>query len=1351
MNDYSTDLFVSLTDWRRLKAASFQMSALYIYELKSSKTSDIAPVTKEEDTIKAVAFAGSYRGEIVRFFLYKYKSIPASCSFGHTTKVVDFAPCKLPIILDTVASLSTDGTICIWNVLDGICIKKFENLLPNGCQHIAISPKAIELCVVSGAFSSIYIVNILEGTIKQQIRPCNSFVAGIGFYSTIKSSWIFAIDCTGIASYTTLTPSTAKSHKIRLFSPDDFILFAKPNSDFTYLLAASAYKFYIISLTVPEFTSYTLETECPIAQIEWVDSYIGGVLQMDGHFTTYRVSKPKFDTTPKTEYNTTGSPSSFQNNEETHMIHARVISKLLNLTSAPIDSSIQTAGNYQSVHQISRNTVNNLDPFSTDKPPQTSPSAKPHYYTMAPQSTPISSENIARIPVPPCTSQFTPPDEQKEKKKKHHHHHKDKDRDTITDDIDNPDQKTHHKKFNFFKRLSQKIKKDKKHKTGLSVHHHHHHHHKHKHDKDSPSLSTFNSSTTTTTTTTVFNNIYNSDDQLEEDVYSDSSEYDKGREEEEELSCEIPKMAMDGEAKLRSPCISGFLGGLVIGFDDRISIEKHEFRECSISPEHKDEDQEEDTNDDDNDSNKNYKNEKSDTIESKKADYLTAQCFIWIKKPNSRYIKGKSDTKQKIVTNDIDEEPEYYYEIAAIVEGYNNGEVYINYLNQIKEKFRLEKKHDDKVVALFATQKFLFTSGTDCFVHIYQINDDKETYKFVKTLYQFTSPVMGFYRAEKETSTEIDHSLFCVTRVGIVSMLDLKSLENKRIMSGHDSQVKAIYFHPASMILLVHCNSLYFWSLASSNLESIVTDHKKFMYLQNIKNSITKNDGQFVRIVPVMKYRSGILLQPLKIGSVVFQLPLINLETFASITRSVIKENMKSPLKELGTKIPNFHFIYSLFTSIGISKDEDKKQHFSNVNKDIQFSIGLVGDKKVVTLGSAQCQLTYETVFHISPLVTSAILASHALFSVAFSGYKYSSPEPYKELLNKKLNQSDSTLFFLLQYLFGCSIDVHDLVFKTVSEFPVETRRNWINRLTESKIQFPNYHRAFSLIKCTLAETMLDQISPEEGKADVNDLADVIFSDVNAAPYARRIAANNIDYFVSNINNDNIITSDKNTRGFFYNLLIKAAENAPNSEADLNSLIILLKSKTNQCLQVAGTCIEEGHQKAAIGFIRCFCNFIIDYERHSNQSESDTDLYHRSIKCMLKLFIKSGLDDNTYVYRKLNHKTNRISYSKSNAISYVSVVGMLFIELKYQSVSIGDNCNLNNHDINSISFDKDNTILVSYLSSNKKTEKATIKINIEKGVIEQNDVTGNMLSFDEQNQGWVQLSSKDKVRVRLSS
>ena len=243
------------------------------------------------------------------------------------------------------------------------------------------------------------------------------------------------------------------------------------------------------------------------------------------------------------------------------------------------------------------------------------------------------------------------------------------------------------------------------------------------------------------------------------------------------------------------------------------------------------------------------------------------------------------------------------------------------------------------------------------------------------------------------------------------------------------------------MMLIVECNSLYFWSLASSNLESVVTGHKKFLYLQNFKKNITSDESQYVRIVPVMKYRNGILLQPLKIGSVVFQVPLINLEEFAGYTRSIITENLDKKMVELATEIPNFHFLHSLFKSIGIAGNQNKHHHdddddddddvqfFKNINENTNFSIGLVGDKKVITLVSSDRQITRDNIFDFSSLVTSSTLAVHALFSIAFSGYKDVKPIKFSTSLEQRLKANDSALFYLLQYLFGCSIDVHDFIF----------------------------------------------------------------------------------------------------------------------------------------------------------------------------------------------------------------------------------------------------------------------------------------------------------------------------------
>lgn len=295
---FSNSLHVALSDWSRYHPPKFQITALHVCDYYSVENAFIYR-NKEKNKLGAILFAGTLRGEIVRFLALEDSCQPVTCSFGHSAKVVQITSCVLPIFDQSVISLSLDGTICLWNISDGICVRKFENLLPKGCQKIAVSKTAIETAAVSGAFTPIYLVNIQDGIITQAIHPSSHFVVSLAFFKSDQSEWLFSLDANGTASYTAVTTET-KSYKVRLLRADSerFILFAQPSPDFTKLFSVFDRSFTVIDLTNSAssslaFPSTTIETEYPIEHAAWIAKDMIAIVQMNGRIITYQVVTPK--------------------------------------------------------------------------------------------------------------------------------------------------------------------------------------------------------------------------------------------------------------------------------------------------------------------------------------------------------------------------------------------------------------------------------------------------------------------------------------------------------------------------------------------------------------------------------------------------------------------------------------------------------------------------------------------------------------------------------------------------------------------------------------------------------------------------------------------------------------------------------------------------------------------------------------------------------------------------------------------------------------------------------------------------------------------------------------------------
>lgn len=1272
----NSDLFVALNDWHRMEIKDFQMSALYVFETKKSKSSisqrnmtgisdkdknDTKSFSSNANLVKGIVFAGSFSGHVARYYLLEKKAIPASCSFGHSNKIVEFAPCKLPIILDAVASLSYDGTICLWSVFDGICTNKYEHILPNGCQHLAISQTAIEICAVSGAFAPVYIVNIQEGVIMQQIHPCNSFIVGMDFYSTSCCSWLFTIDSKGIATYDTLTPATAKNHKIRLFAPKDNsdILFAKPNADFTYLLAASSNHIYFVPLTVPNAEPHILTSACSIHKIVWISNYVAGIIQVDGHFTSYNIPKPRQEMSKAVSMSLAPGSNVFASqelrsssmtfkeleNKTPRITHADVLAKLIEIPSDGINSSIKVAQGYNTIHKIVRNTISHLDPLSI---PTNEDAANQQ---QAPQVKPptLTKENHKITPPIPVAQQKI---ERKSKLGKLFHH-------------------KHHKTENGDKRQQQ-----------------------------------------------------NESESESESPISESSEDQSSSDESASENLKPFSVITNQRTEDPFPVIAGFAGKFVIGSGDTLFIEHYQWSQFPLTED---------------------KNLSENAI-------VTAQCYIW-----SRF---DSDSAQNHSSDDSDNEAyqqvkddESTYEISMLVEGFSTGEVVIHHLNRNKPDLKLKKKHQGKVVALFATKQYLFTSGEDCLVYIYDIHSQSKPFTKIQTISYFTTPVTRFYRLSHKTHSIVDHSIFCITSGNVVLIVNLKHLDDKRIMSGHDGEIKNMYFHATTHMLLIECHSLYFWSLTSSNLESVVTGYKKELYLRCIKNNI--DNYQYVPVLPATKYRNGILMEPLILDSIIFPIPLLNIRQLSYIIHEIMKTS--KPNEDISKKIPNFHLIYSLLTSKGIdylsqsdiedttlkshnhktsddendekkrnqgngnkshnkttddndnetekhhhhhhhhhhhqkesttttttttdSESDQKLRQFENINPSQSFSIGFVGSKHVLTVFLPQIKEAGKSRFQISQFVSSVIVSARVMFSYAF-GNKSNIPKSFSRFFEVNLTDLDFSLFYFLRFTYGCSSEVHDFVLKMLSEFSIENRKYWLSSLSESRKQFPHYRSIFSLLRCSIAETMGENITKEEIVGDIHDLMNVINTNETIAPYARRLILNKIDFYLLKANlqisyDDLVIT-----------IVEKLAENSMNNEIDSNSLSLYFNQNPANFFKAARKVVQNGNKKAGIGFMNQIAMWVIDnipdnqaaeastynlaslekdfYDQSPQIEKLDASFYHKAIKCLMVLFNELDLKDSTPILKIVADKVARFAFSpRANSIAYGSTNGTVYVYVKY--------------------------------------------------------------------------------------
>ena len=281
---------ISLAPWRKIKVPTFTTTAFLVCDF-SNRSAYLNNLYDEK--IEGIAFTGSLKGEVLRWIIYKDEVKPTTAAFGHKSKIVQFSQCLFPIVGAAVASLSYDGTVCVWSEIDGICLRQFQQLLPNGCQRIACGKKSIQTAAISGAFPNIYIINIQTGEITQTIRPVSKFAVCLDFYCVKNSEWLFAMDSNGCATYTTLTPTTASSHIIGIHPIErDSLLAAYPSPDYSFLVLVYQNGYIIVALFDSSFPKYVNSETKNILSVVWLDLTVFGIIFYDGSFHVYTLSPP---------------------------------------------------------------------------------------------------------------------------------------------------------------------------------------------------------------------------------------------------------------------------------------------------------------------------------------------------------------------------------------------------------------------------------------------------------------------------------------------------------------------------------------------------------------------------------------------------------------------------------------------------------------------------------------------------------------------------------------------------------------------------------------------------------------------------------------------------------------------------------------------------------------------------------------------------------------------------------------------------------------------------------------------------------------------------------------------------
>eukprot|EP00002_Diphylleia_rotans_P002894 TRINITY_DN11889_c0_g1_i8.p1 TRINITY_DN11889_c0_g1~~TRINITY_DN11889_c0_g1_i8.p1 ORF type:complete len:1063 (+),score=149.18 TRINITY_DN11889_c0_g1_i8:72-3260(+) len=97
---------------------------------------------------------------------------------GHESRVLSLASCLVEWI-DSIASLAEDGTICVWDLLDGRCLKRHSNIIEGPLSMASVPPKKRYVaCSTKSGY-----IDIIDISYVQHVRRIPEFGDWIDFMS----------------------------------------------------------------------------------------------------------------------------------------------------------------------------------------------------------------------------------------------------------------------------------------------------------------------------------------------------------------------------------------------------------------------------------------------------------------------------------------------------------------------------------------------------------------------------------------------------------------------------------------------------------------------------------------------------------------------------------------------------------------------------------------------------------------------------------------------------------------------------------------------------------------------------------------------------------------------------------------------------------------------------------------------------------------------------------------------------------------------------------------------------------------------------------------------------------------
>ena len=630
-------------------------------------------------------------------------------------------------------------------------------------------------------------------------------------------------------------------------------------------------------------------------------------------------------------------------------------------------------------------------------------------------------------------------------------------------------------------------------------------------------------------------------------------------------------------------------------------------------------------------------------------DMVTSQC-LEVSDKSCIHLPDKTTKEEKT--------------IKSIIDGTEKGNIRIT---NIKDKTCKEIKgiHNGPIVQICTLEQYLFIAYADFSVVVYDLIKEKVVHIFQ----HFISPITLFCMPEKPTNSISDHFLFCLTKKGNISVIDAHDFKRLFAFTGHDGDVQGIYIHPATDMLIVNAKSLYFWSMRTGNLESIVNGNMKYTYLREFEKSL-------IKVVHFGEAIEGFVFEQLEFGGRSMRVIDVDVKITASKIHDILFDGEHCDLKDIIPNMPNFPLVAEVLTNETLNYINS----ISGTNYKQTMQMGFVGDKQVHTV--YLYKNFRKVIKDVSSNVSAILLSTKIIYAVSLSAH----PQFFEKMKEMFSRQPDfehlkvPSVVALFRYVSEFNTRFQEMLIKVIKLYPEEIRKRWYKNLRSFGDKCILLHDALSFAYLGVGTTILHDLS-EEDKIDI------------ASKIAQFIGSKKFNCFASNLYRFNIEQFEN-----FKTATKKAIEqtvvlyNETGDESKIERLNFYIERVPHIFLtEMVENCKENGNMKiAAALFHQVVKNICKEKSRSQYTAQFITTIIEKSF-VFPKDFVKSLLIQMSEAHTWFSFKP------EANLVAYCSgIVGTMFITKFVGNRLISAIISITKEPIRSVTIDKTGKFIIAF-------------------------------------------------------